>query len=219
MDVRKIVSMKPILPYGVYGIISQEHSKGRDNLDVVKAMLAGGIRVIQYREKSGLKSQRRMLDECRAIRHLTRAAGVLLIVNDHVDLAMLADADGVHVGQDDLPVADVRQLVGPDMLIGLSTHSPEQARQAYREGADYIGVGPIYETRTKANVAEPVGLACLRYVVQHVPLPAVAIGGIKTQNVKQVIEHGARCVCMITEIVGADDIAATVRHLNNLIGP
>lgn len=211
--------MKHSLPHGVYGITSEAHSRQRSNLEVATAMIAGGIRVIQYREKSATKSARRMLEECRAIRRLTRAAGTLLIVNDHVDIALLVEADGVHVGQDDLPVAEVRKLVGPGMLIGLSTHSPEQARQAYREGADYIGVGPIFATRTKADVVDPVGLACLEYVVSHVPLPAVAIGGITSRNLKQVIDRGARSVCMVSEIVGAEDIAATVRQLNALIGP
>ncbi len=215
----KGTGIKHQLPHGLYGITSEAHARGRANVEVAAAMIEGGIRVIQYREKGGQKSLRQIVEECRAIRRMTRAAGALLIVNDQVDIAMLVEADGVHVGQDDLSVADVRRLVGTGMLIGLSTHSPEQARQAYREGADYIGVGPIFATRTKADVVDPVGLACLDYVVRNVPLPAVAIGGITLNSLKQVIDHGARTVCMVSEIVGAADIAATVRRVNSLIGP
>jgi thiamine-phosphate pyrophosphorylase len=129
-----------------------------------------------------------------------------------VDIALLVDADGVHVGQDDLPVDAVRKLVG-DKLIGLSTHSPEQARGAIAAGADYIGVGPIFETRTKDNVCGPVGLEYLEYAVKQVPIPFVAIGGIKEHNMAEVCRRGARSICLVTEIVGAADIAATVRTL------
>ena len=118
---------KPDFPVGIYGITAEKFSNGRTNVEVVRQMLAGGIRIIQYREKRPYKSFAEMLAECRAIRALTRAAGALFIVNDYPSLALLADADGVHVGQDDLPVAEVRRLVGPHRLIGLSTHDPDQA--------------------------------------------------------------------------------------------
>jgi len=144
---------------------------------------------------------------------MTREAGVLFIVNDYVDIAQLVDADGVHVGQDDFPVAEVRRLIGPDKLIGLSTHNPEQAAAAVIAGADYIGVGPIFSTRTKDDVCAPVGLGYLDHVVRTCPLPFVAIGGIKEHNLGQVLDHGAKTVCLVTEIVGAGEIAATVRRL------
>ena len=180
-------------------------------------MIAGGAAVIQYREKRPDKSHRQMLAECRQIRRLTREAGVCFIVNDYVDIALLAEADGIHVGQDDLPVPDVRRLVGPGMLIGLSTHLPEHAREAAAAGADYIGVGPIFSTRTKADVVDPVGFDYLDFAVRHAGLPIVAIGGIKRHNLAEVVRHGARSLALVTEIVGADDIAGTVRELNQLI--
>jgi thiamine-phosphate pyrophosphorylase len=158
-----------------------------------------------------------MLAECLEIRRLTRAADVLFIVNDYVEIALLAEADGIHVGQDDLPVPDVRRLVGPDMLIGLSTHAPEQARAAASLGADYIGVGPIFSTQTKADVVDPVGFDYLDHAVAHAGLPIVAIGGIKKHNIAEVARHGARCFALVTEIVGAPDIAATLRELNHII--
>ena len=208
---------KAVLPNGLYGITAERFSLGRNNLDVVRAMIDGGIKIIQYREKRPHKDFRRMLEECRAIRDLTREAGVVFIVNDYVDLALLCDADGVHVGQDDLPVPEVRRLVGPEKIIGLSTHAPEQARQAEAVGADYIGVGPIFATQTKEDVCDPVGFDYLTHVAQHSRLPFVAIGGIKKHNIADVVRRGARTVSLVTEIVGAEDIPATIRELDEII--
>ena len=205
--------LNPVLPSGIYGITAEKFSGGRTNVEVVRAMIAGGIRIIQYREKRPAKSFSDMLAECRQIRRLTREAGVLLIINDYVDIAQMVDADGVHVGQDDFPVAAVRGLIGPGKIIGLSTHSPEQAAAAVLAGADYIGVGPIFSTTTKEDVCAPVGLEYLDHVVRTCPLPFVAIGGIKEHNLEQIIRHGAKTICLVTEIVGATDIAATVRRL------
>jgi thiamine-phosphate pyrophosphorylase len=212
-------SRKPALPEGIYGITAEKFSRGRSNIEVVEAMIAGGVKIIQYREKRPDKSHRVMLAECRRIRELTRAAGVLFIVNDYADIALLADADGVHVGQDDLPAADVRRLIGPDKLIGVSTHAIDQARRAQAEGADYIGVGPIYSTQTKDDVCDPVGLAYLDAVVRHIPLPIVAIGGIKAHNIAEVARHGAKTICLVTEIVAAEDIAAKLKELNLKMKP
>ena len=114
----------PVLPPGIYGITAEKFSRGRTSVEVAEAMIAGGVAVLQYREKAADKSRAAMLAECRDIRKLTRKAGIPFIVNDHVDLALLVDADGVHVGQDDLPVPQVRRLVGPGRIIGLSTHNP-----------------------------------------------------------------------------------------------
>ncbi|MDR3090127.1 MAG: thiamine phosphate synthase [Desulfobulbaceae bacterium] len=208
--------MKPTLPVGIYGITAEKFSCGRDNREVARAMLAGGIRIIQYREKRPDKTFAAMLDECLAIRALTREAGALFIVNDYPDLAMLVDADGVHVGQDDFPPDKVRKLIGPDKIIGLSTHGPEQELAARKSGADYIGVGPIFATRTKSDVCAPVGFAYLDYVVKNSPLPFVAIGGIKENNIGQVLAHGAKTVCLVTEIVGAKDIAETALRLRRM---
>ncbi|MCL2340979.1 MAG: thiamine phosphate synthase, partial [Proteobacteria bacterium] len=206
----------PALPPGIYGITAEKFSVGRTNVEVARAMIAGGIRLIQYREKRPDKSFAVMLAECRAIRALTREAGVLFIINDYPDLALLVDADGVHVGQDDFPVPEVRRLLGPGKLIGLSTHEPAQAVAAVAAGADYIGVGPIFSTQTKDDVCAPVGLGYLDHVARTCPLPFVAIGGIKEHNLGEVAAHGAKTVCLVTEIVAAADIAATVRRLQTL---
>jgi len=208
-------SLANLLEADIYGITAEEYSLGRSNIEVVGLMIASGIKVIQYREKE--KSLRQKYEECLIIRKMTRAAGVTFIINDHVDLALLVDADGVHIGQDDLPPEKVRELVGTDMLIGLSTHSPLQAEAAVKSGVDYIGVGPIFATQTKKDVCEPVGLEYLEYVVKNIKLPFVAIGGIKEHNLAEVSRKGATCVAMVTEIVGAEDIAAKVRALRAVL--
>lgn len=201
------------LPDGVYGMTAERFSRGRSNIDVVKAMIQGGVRVLQYREKRPDKQFRVMLEECRAIRQLTREAGVLFLVDDYPTLALLAEADGVHVGQDDWPLAELRGLVGPDMMIGVSTHEAAEAQAAVAGGADYIGVGPVFATQTKADAAAPLGLDYLDYIKKNIPLPFVALGGVKEHNLAQVIAHGARSVCLVTDIVAADDICAKMQRL------
>lgn len=199
----------------IYAILSEEHSQGRSNLQVLQELIEAGVKIVQYREKD--KSLKEQLEQCRQLRELTRQAGVTFIINDHVDLALLVEADGVHIGQDDLPVAEVRKLLGPDKLIGLSTHSPEQAQAALAAGVDYIGVGPLFTTSTKKDVCAAVGLEYLDYVVKHIPLPFVAIGGIKPDNLPQVVSRGATCVCLVTGIVGAPDIKGRVQELRHIM--
>jgi thiamine-phosphate pyrophosphorylase len=197
---------------GLYCITAARFSLGRSNIAVVKEMLEADIRIIQYREKD--YSMLLKYRECVAIRELTAKYGACFIVNDDVHLALAVQADGVHVGQDDLPVEKVRQLVGDKMIIGLSTHSPEQADQAAASGiVDYIGVGPLYGTAIKKEPMPAVGLGYLDYVVARHRIPFVAIGGIKQHNIADVVRHGASCICLVSEIVGAPDIKAMIRLL------
>ncbi|TCK98754.1 thiamine-phosphate diphosphorylase [Natranaerovirga hydrolytica] len=200
---------------GLYGITAEEYSNGKDNVTVVKEMLDAGIKIIQYREKE--KEMGEKYRQCVAIGKLAKEAGALFIVNDHMDIAVAVEADGVHIGQDDIPIDMARKLVGEDMIIGLSTHSPEQGKEAIKKGADYIGVGPIFKTFTKKNVCDPVGLEYLEYVVNNLSIPYVAIGGIKEHNIKEVSDKGAQCICLVTDIVGADDIKDKVKKLKNII--
>lgn len=204
-----------LLEADIYGITAEEYSLGRSNVEVAARMIEAGIKVIQYREKE--KNARQKYRECLKIREMTGQAGVVFIVNDHVDLALLVEADGVHIGQDDLPPEKVRELVGEDVIIGLSTHSPAQAQAAVNSGVDYIGVGPIFATRTKKDVCRPVGLEYLEYVVKNVRLPFVAIGGIKEHNIAEVHRRGARCIALVTEIVGSQDIVAKVHALRAVL--
>lgn len=211
-----IRKLENLINADLYGITAVEHSLGRSNIEVVDAMIEAGVKVIQYREKN--KKARQMYEECILIREKTQAAGVTFIVNDFIDLALVVKADGVHIGQDDLPPIEVRRLVDSDMIIGLSTHSPKQADEAVKQAVvDYIGVGPIYKTQTKVDVCQPVGLEYLDYVVNNIKLPFVAIGGIKTHNVSIINKHGARTIAIVTEIVGAPDISAKIRAIRENI--
>jgi len=197
---------------GLYCLTAEKFSLGRSNEEVVRAMLDAGVKIVQYREKT--KKMGIKYAECLVLREMTRAAGAAFIVNDDIDLALLVEADGVHVGQEDLPVSAVRRLVGDRVAIGLSTHSPEQARAAVAAGADNIGVGPIFATQTKDDVCAPVGLSYLDFVVAEIELPFTAIGGIKAGNITQVAAHGARTITLVTEIVGASDIGAMIASLS-----
>lgn len=208
-------NMRNFLETDLYGLTAAEFSNGRSNVEVVKDMLSAGIKVIQYREKN--KKSGSMYRECLEIRQLTAKAGATFIVNDFIDLALAVKADGVHIGQDDMPAQIVRSLVG-DMIIGLSTHSPEQAQAALFAGVDYIGVGPIYRTKTKKDVCSPVGLEYLRYVAKEIELPYVAIGGIKENNIKEVKDNGATIIAMVTEMVGAPKISEKIHSIRKILG-
>ena len=203
--------MPRILPgeTDLYALTDSRLALGRSVEEQARALLSAGVKIVQYREKHAHAG--RMLEECRILRRLTLEAGAAFIVNDHIDIAMLVDADGVHVGQEDLPVPEVRRLLGPDKIIGLSTHSPAQAKAAVLAGADYIGVGPIFATQTTEDVCAPVGFSYLEWVAANISLPFVAIGGIKEHNIGEVAARGARCCALVSELVGAPDIAAKVR--------
>lgn len=207
--------MKRILPVtDIYAITDSRQSLGRSTVDVVREMLKAGIRIIQYREKDAKAGQ--MLEECLAIREMTKQAECCFIVNDYVDIALLCDADGVHVGQEDLPLSAVRRLIGEDKIIGVSTHKEEEARIAIQNGADYIGVGPLYATNTKKD-AEPVGLSYLENVSSFCSIPHVAIGGVNEKTLSDVVKYGADICCMVSAITLAEDIPAKVAELQKSI--
>ena len=199
------------LDFPLYCITAQNLSKGRDNIQVVRNMIEGGAKIIHYREK--YREIRKRYEECMIIREMTKKAGVTFIINDNIDIALLVKPDGVHIGQDDIPIKEVRKLVGEDMIIGLSTHSPQQALEAVQNGADYIGVGPVYKTYTKDNVCDPVGLEYVRFTAENIDIPRVVIGGIKEHNMHEAIEAGAKCICLVSDIVGANDIKAKVKSI------
>ncbi|MBI9079785.1 MAG: thiamine phosphate synthase [Pseudodesulfovibrio sp.] len=210
MSIREM-SRQNILNTDIYCLTAEKFSLGRSNIAVVQTMLDNGIKLIQYREKE--KKMGAKLEECLELRKMTREAGASFVINDDIDLAMLVEADGVHIGQQDLPVEAVRKLVGENMVIGLSTHKPEEALDAVRRGVDYIGVGPIFRTFTKEDVCDPVGFEYLEYVTKNVDIPFVAIGGIKEHNVAEVVRCGASCIALITEIVEAEDIGKKINAL------
>ncbi len=209
-------SVRPQIPEtDLYCLTALEYSLGRNNIEIVRNMLEVGVKIIQYREKDLKMSQK--YQECLMIRKMANEAAATFIINDDVHLALAVNADGIHVGQDDLPVRKVRELVGDRRLIGLSTHSPEQAMAAVAAGVDYIGVGPIYRTYTKKDVCAPVGLDYLRFVADNISIPWVAIGGIKEDNVMEVVQNGAGMIAMVTEIVGAKDIKGKIAAIRQQI--
>ncbi len=201
------------IPLGLYGITAENFAKGKSNIECVKEMIKSGIKIIQYREKN--KNIKEKIKEAKEIATICKDNGVIFIVNDSVDIAILVDADGVHVGQDDMDIKDVREIFGYDKIIGVSTHSPNQAKKAEKEGADYIGVGPIFKTATKNT--NPVGLEYLEFVVKHINIPFVAIGGIKEHNLQSIIQAGAKRVCLVSEVVGSSDITKKISSLKLLM--
>lgn len=185
--------------------------EGRELVVVVRAALQGGAPCIQLRAKT--ETAREMVELARALREATSAAGALLIVNDRVDVALAAGADGAHVGDDDLPVPAARRIVPQGFLLGRSTETPEQAVQAREDGADYVGVGPVYETASKDDAGSPVGLARVAAVVEAAGIPAVGIGGIDAENAAEVVRAGAAGVAVIRAVMQAPDPAEAVREL------
>jgi thiamine-phosphate pyrophosphorylase len=192
----------------LYVILDRTAAAGRDLLELLDAVIAGGARTVQLREKTWPSGQ--LLPLAERLRARCRAAGVTFVMNDRVDLAVAVEADGVHLGQDDLPPRLARPLLRPGMILGVSTHSVEQARRAQAEGADYVAVGAMFPTRTKPDF-ELVGPALARAVRPEVQVPLVGIGGITPENVGQVIQAGADGVAVISAICAAPDPAAATR--------
>jgi thiamine-phosphate pyrophosphorylase len=182
-----------------------------DRLDeTVEAALKGGVRLVQYRDKDAEDPVR--LERAMGLRSLCHQYNALFIVNDRVDLALAVDADGVHLGQQDLPVAIARQLIGSNRIVGRSTTNPEELARALEEGVDYIGVGPVYATPTKTDKAV-AGLDYVRYAAIHSTLPWFAIGGIDEQNLAEVVAVGAERVAIVRAIMKAEDPARAAQRL------
>lgn len=200
----------------LYVITDEKVSRGRSHLQVAEAAIAGGADVLQLRDKeaSGGGLYRIALQ----LRKVTRDAKVPFIVNDRIDVALAAGADGVHVGQDDLPASAARALLGKERILGVSVDTVEEAVRAEKDGADYLGVGPVFEARgTKPDAGEPVGLARIERIRRHCRLPIVAIGGIDAGNARKVREAGADAAAVISAIVSADDIAGAARRLKGIL--
>ena len=198
---------------GVYAIVDESGmaTHGRTLSDIARAVLDGGARVVQLRAKN--LGARELLAEAARIRRLTADAGAAFILNDRLDLALLADADGVHLGQDDFPLTVARRVVGYKLLIGISTHDLEQARQAVAGEADYIGFGPIYRPMSKDSPYEPLGLDALREVAREVDVPVVAIGGLTPDRFGEVLEAGATSGAFVSAVSAARDPRAATEAL------
>jgi len=200
----------------LYAILDPEQTKDRAPESVLRDLLDGGAAILQLRVKTMAPSD--FFQLAQRARAETRASGCKLIVNDRVDIALACDADGVHLGQDDLPLAVGRQLMGTK-IVGISTHDIDQAQEAELNGADYIGFGPMFGTTTKNTGYAARGIDMLRQIRAGVKIPIVAIGGINEQNVKQVWQAGADSAAIISDILGADDPAAKFRRIATLRNP
>ena len=200
----------------IYPVTCEQLSAGRSNLEVLEAVIRGGAKIIQLREKE--YSKRDLYQLALKFREITIRAGVLLIINDHTDIALAVEADGVHLGQDDLPLSAARKLA-PELLIGVSTHSLEEALEAERDGADYINIGPIFPTKTKKGVEYSLGLDIIPTISRNIQIPFTVMGGIKESNIDQVVARGVHRVAIVTAITQAPDIAEAVRSLKKKIQP
>ncbi|AQL42747.1 thiamine-phosphate diphosphorylase [Halorientalis sp. IM1011] len=196
-----------------YLVTAEPISEGRSTTEIVEAAIAGGIDVVQLREKE--MPARERYDLGLELRELTREAGVPLIVNDRIDLAAAVDADGVHLGDEDLPIAVAREQLGAGAVVGRSVSTPEAAREAERAGADYLGVGAVYPTNSKDTDPEgtEIGLDRIEAVAEAVGIPVVGIGGVKPDTAAAVIEAGADGVAVISAITAAEDPEVATRDL------
>lgn len=195
---------------GLYVIIDAQTLGKRSEAEAARQVIQGGAMVIQLRDKH--RSKRELVPLTRELKKICAEAGVLFIVNDYVDLALATDADGVHLGQNDLPVPLAREILPLDKIIGCSARTVELALDAQEEGADYIGVGSIYSSPTKPG-AEVIGLGRLQQIKEAVSLPVVALGGINESNVSEVIKAGADCVAVIDAVLNASDIRMATHRL------
>lgn len=196
---------------GLYVITDEDLCPGRTHVEIAKAALAGGAVIIQMRDKHA--SDRKFYEDALAVRELTEEAGALLFVNDRVDVAAAVGADGINIGQNDLPVEVARELLGNSAIIGVSADCLDQALQAQDDGADYIGFGPIFPTCTKLDSGPVSGLDALRKVCHEVSLPIVAIGGIGIANIGSIAANGAACAAVVSAVVCAEDMTAATADL------
>lgn len=195
----------------LYVITDSNLAHGRPLTDVVDQSIAGGATVIQLREKN--LSTRELVLLGQQLRKITHQKGVTFIVNDRLDVALAVGADGVHLGQDDMPVSLARRLLGPDKIIGVSADTPAEAEEAYRAGADYLGTGPIFPTSTKPDAGAALGIKRFATLCRQFPLPVVGIGGINAENADEVIKAGAAGVAVISAVIGAPNVTEAAKKI------
>ena len=198
----------------LYVIVDPDASRGRDPAWIAERAIRGGADVIQLRDKSA--STRQLIEEAKRMLQITRPTGVPLLINDRADVALTVQADGVHVGQDDLPISAVRAVMGPHQIIGTSTHSLAQALEADREPVDYLALGPIFATPTKPG-SPSVGFGLIAQVKARVKTPLVVIGGIDLVTLPQALQAGDECVAVVRAVCAADDPERAAKQLKQVI--
>jgi len=195
-------------------LITDRTISGLSHVEMAERAIAGGAKIIQMREK--LMQRKAIYEEAKALRKITDMHDVLLIINDYVDVVFVVDADGVHLGQNDMPLKEARKILGPEKIIGISTHNINEALKAEDDGADYIGFGPIFHTRTK-DAGSPKGLEALQRLRPNIHIPLAAVGGITMDSVKAVMEAGADAAAIASGILSASDIEGKTREILSII--
>jgi thiamine-phosphate pyrophosphorylase len=203
------------IDYSLYLVTDRGLARGRSTLEIVSAAVYGGATVVQLREKDC--STRDFIEQALTIKEFLKDRGVPLIINDRLDVAQAVKADGVHLGQTDMPLGVAKKILRDSMIIGISAESVQDAVEAEKGGADYLGVSPIYTTPTKTDTAPPLGLKGLRKIRKAVRLPLVGIGGLNTENAADVIRNGADGVAVVSAIVAADDPQTAADELKQII--
>jgi thiamine-phosphate pyrophosphorylase len=203
------------MDYALYLVTDAGLSRGRSQSEIVQAAIRGGVTIVQYREKHA--ATREMIAEAAELCEICRRNHVPFIVNDRLDVALAVDADGMHVGQDDMPASIARRLIGPDKILGVSAENVEQARAAVADGANYIGASPIFSTPTKPDAPPPMGIAGLEQLTRAVPIPVVAIGGVNANNAAGIMHAHAAGIAVVSAIVSAEDVEASARELRSIV--
>ena len=210
----KNLRLKAFEKIDLYPVTDQALSLGRTDLEVLDGLIAGGARIVQLREKHLSKKDFYYLAQ--EFREKTASAGMLLIINDHIDVALACGADGVHLGQDDLPLEAARKIA-PELVIGISTHNLEEALLAQKQGADYINIGPIFATKTKEVSIEPLGPEAIKKIAPKVNIAFTVMGGINSSNIDKILQAGAKRIAVVTAVTKASDISQAVRELRKTI--
>ena len=205
---------KPV-DWSLYLVTERGLARGRPLAQVVEAAIRGGVTVVQYRDKQGCTGE--MIREAGDILEVCRSMGATFLVNDRLDVALAVGADGLHVGQQDLPPALARSLLGPEAILGVSAGSVPEAREAEAAGADYLGASPVFATPTKTDAGPALGLQGLSEMVAATSIPVVAIGGIHAANARPVIEAGAAGIAVVSAIMAADDVEGAARQLRGVV--
>jgi len=195
-----------------YYFITDSGLSRAGNISDVRQAVACGVEVVQYRNKNA--ETREMFEEAFRLREICH--DTLFLINDRIDIALAAQADGVHLGQSDMPIAAARKLLGPDRIIGLTVHNLPEALEGERLGANYLGVSPIFRTATKPDAGKPAGITLIEEIRRHVEIPLVAIGGINHSNAADVIKAGADGLCAISCVVAGEDVRLEIKRLQDL---
>ena len=199
----------------LYLVTDPHLSEGRSLLSIVQAAIKGGAGVVQYRDKNS--GTRKMVERAKALCQVCHQSGACFLVNDRVDVALAVDADGVHVGQDDMPINIARALLGPDKLIGITVHNAEEIKAAEEEGVDYLSLAPVFATSTKPDHQTPLGPEGVRILTAKSSMPFLAIGGINHSNAAVVVRAGVEGICVVSAVLSAEDPEPAARELYNLV--